>query len=178
MMEAAFALITLIIFPPDNLDFRILRTLLKYSVWIFPFIASCFILSSSRTLLLLLLLLLLLILSDKGVGSGQLCNQLLRRAKKRPSVYFCALVYISNTFLRILADPKWAHPWISSMDVSTPMVLRCSFTPQWYCSQGPHHYVWAEIDDSMAAKHAHYGWPLKVSDSNKDLYGEREILKN
>ena len=125
MMEAAFALITLIIFPPDNLDFRILRTLLKYSVWIFPFIASCFILSSSRTLLLLLLL--LLILSDKGVGSGQLCNQLLRRAKKRPSVYFCALVYISNTFLRILADPKRAHPWISSMDVSTPMVLRCSF---------------------------------------------------
>ena len=125
MMEAAFALITLIIFPPDNLDFRILRTLLKYSVWIFPFIASCFILSSSRTLLLLLLL--LLILSDKGVGSGQLCNQLLRRAKKRPSVYFCALVYISNTFLRILADPKRAHPWISSMDVSTAMVLRCSF---------------------------------------------------
>ena len=32
----------------------------------------------------------------------------------------------------------------------------------------------------MAAKHAHYGssWPLKLSDSNKDLYGEREILKN
>ena len=48
-------------------------------------------------------------------------------AKKRPSVYFCALDYISNTFLRILADPKRAHPWISSMDVSTPMVLRCSF---------------------------------------------------
>ena len=30
----------------------------------------------------------------------------------------------------------------------------------------------------MAARHAHYGWPLKMSDSNKDLYGEREILKN
>ena len=30
----------------------------------------------------------------------------------------------------------------------------------------------------MAAKNAHYGWPLKMSDSNKDLYGEREILKN
>ena len=133
MMETAFELITLIIFLPDNLDFRILRTLLKYSVWIFPFITSCFISSSARTLLLLLLLLLLLslllllILSDKGVGSGQQCNQLLKGAKKCPSVYFCALVYITNTFLRILADPKRAHSWISSMDVSTPMVLRCSF---------------------------------------------------
>ena len=39
---------------------------------------------------------------------------------------------------------------------------------------------WAETEDRMAAKHAHYGssWPLKLSDSNKDLYGEREILKN
>ena len=32
----------------------------------------------------------------------------------------------------------------------------------------------------MALKHAHCGsqWPLKMSDSNKDLYGERKILKN
>ena len=32
----------------------------------------------------------------------------------------------------------------------------------------------------MALKHAHCGsqWPLEMSDSNKDLYGERKILKN
>ena len=46
---------------------------------------------------------------------------------KHPSFYFCSLVYISNTFLRILADPKRAHLWINSMDVLTLMVLRFSF---------------------------------------------------
>ena len=53
--------------------------------------------------------------------------QLPREAKKCPSFYFCSLVSMSNTFLRILADPKRAHLWISWMDVSTPMVLRFSF---------------------------------------------------
>ena len=54
-------------------------------------------------------------------------NQLPREAKKRPLFYFCLLVYISNTFLRILADPKRAHLWVSSIYVSPPMVLRFSF---------------------------------------------------
>ena len=54
-------------------------------------------------------------------------NQLHREAKKRPLFYFCSLVYIANTFLRILADLKGAHLWISSMDVSTLMFFRFSF---------------------------------------------------
>ena len=37
-METALELVALITFPPDNLDFRILRTVVKYSVWIFPFL--------------------------------------------------------------------------------------------------------------------------------------------
>ena len=53
-------------------------------------------------------------------------NQLPREAKKRPSFYLSSLAYIFNTFLRILADPRRAHHWISSVGVSTPMVLRFS----------------------------------------------------
>ena len=67
-------------------------------------------------------------------------NQLPWKAKKRPSFYFCSLVYIFNTFLRILADPKSAHLSISSMDVSTPMVLRYSFILSGIVPNATHHY--------------------------------------
>ena len=82
----------------------------------------------------------MLILSDKGVGSRQQCNQLLRGAKKRPSVYFCSLVYISNTFLRILATPKghipesvqWMcrHLWSSDV-ILTSVVLSPMLPSLW-----------------------------------------------
>ena len=73
----------------------------------------------------------LLILTGKGVKSDfhwlRTTTSCLEKPRSVLHFYVCSLVYISNTFLRILADPKRAHHWISSMDVPTPMVLRFSF---------------------------------------------------
>ena len=71
-----------------------------------------------------------LILSEKGVKSGfhWLRATTSCLGKPRSVLRFTLLPFaLSNTFLRILADPKRTHLWISSMDLSTPMVLRFSF---------------------------------------------------
>ena len=49
------------------------------------------------------------------------------------------------------------------MDVSTPMDLRCSFNLSGIVPKALITMPWAEIEDSMAAKHAHYGWPANVA---------------